>query len=507
MNPSRFMDKQIMGLSGSQTGCVGGGDFFELMDPQEDHRKINGGEMKDDIIPGYDFQQIRPSSVGGGGGRGGASSSSAFAHHSPILEAPMARGWGLEMEPGLSNYGGYGSLDYESAKVIQAKDKEAYDAAIMAEIDQTMKKYTDNLLHALEGVSARLTQLESRTHHLEDSVDDLKASVTNDHENTDGKLRQLENVLREVQTCMQVLREKQEIAESHLQLAKIQSSKENQPRYEIPTHAPQSHPIPPLQHQPLPPPQSIVPQSAVVPPPFPLPNAPPSSPQKNPPPQRNSYYPPPGQALDPTHQQYQIPTHQQQPLPPPHQQYPPTPPPHIPQYSQPIQQPPPPKETNTPYLPPPQTYPPQSTHSPSQQFYGRPPSHMYEPLASRTSSGPPTMPYPPTSGPGYSDSYPFSVPHSHYSDSGLPVMKPPPGSGGGRYPQLPTAHVLPQAMPTVSSVGSSGKDNKVPIDDIVDKVVTMGFSREQVRGTVRRLTENGQSVDLNVVLDKLMNER
>lgn len=46
----------------------------------------------------------------------------------------------------------------------------------------------------------------------------------------------------------------------------------------------------------------------------------------------------------------------------------------------------------------------------------------------------------------------------------------------------------------------------MPIDDVVDKVATMGFSREQVRATVRRLTENGQSVDLNIVLDKLMND-
>lgn len=46
----------------------------------------------------------------------------------------------------------------------------------------------------------------------------------------------------------------------------------------------------------------------------------------------------------------------------------------------------------------------------------------------------------------------------------------------------------------------------MPVDDIVDKVSTMGFSRDQVRAAVRKLTENGQSVDLNVVLDKLMND-
>lgn len=74
--------------------------------------------------------------------------------------------------------------------------------------------------------------------------------------------------------------------------------------------------------------------------------------------------------------------------------------------------------------------------------------------------------------------------------------------------------VLPHALPTATSIGSGsgsgsgsgGTGNRVPIDDVVDKVATMGFSREQVRATVRKLTENGQSVDLNVVLDKLMND-
>lgn len=82
-------------------------------------------------------------------------------------------------------------------------------------------------------------------------------------------------------------------------------------------------------------------------------------------------------------------------------------------------------------------------------------------------------------------------------------------SGGSGYPQLPTARILPQALPTASGVsggsGSSGTGNRVPIDDVVDKVTSMGFPREHVRATVRKLTENGQSVDLNIVLDKLMN--
>lgn len=93
----------------------------------------------------------------------------------------------------------YGSLDsIEPAKVIPEKDRNVYDIAIISEIDRTMKKHADNLLHSLEGVSARLSQLESRTRHLENSVDDLKVSVGNNSGSTDGKMRQLENILIEV---------------------------------------------------------------------------------------------------------------------------------------------------------------------------------------------------------------------------------------------------------------------------------------------------------------------
>ena len=147
---------------------------------------------------------------------------------------------------------------------------------------------------------------------------------------------------------------------------------------------------------------------------------------------------------------------------------------------------------------------------PSQQFFGNP-SHMYEPQSGRAGPGY-SAPYGPSSGP--SDPYPYGGPSSPYG-RGAPAKSqqlhsPTIGhSGGNAYPQLPTARILPKALPTASNVGSgsssSGSGNKVPIDDVVDKVTTMGFPRDQVRATVRRLTENGQSVDLNVVLDKLMN--
>lgn len=128
-------------------------------------------------------------------------------------------------------------------------------------------------------------------------------------------------------------------------------------------------------------------------------------------------------------------------------------------------------------------------------------------------------------GPGYSgvygqssvpgESYPYSSSPGQYGSGSS--MKPPqvslPAMGqsvSGGYQQLPTARILPQALPTASAVSSGssspGTGNRVPIDDVVDKVTNMGFPRDQVKATVRRLTESGQAVDLNTVLDKLMND-
>lgn len=93
----------------------------------------------------------------------------------------------------------YGSLDsIEPAKLIVEKDLSTIDASFLSEIDHIVKKYADNLLHAIESVSARLSQLETRSCQIESFVEELKLSVDNHHGNTDGKLKLVENILREV---------------------------------------------------------------------------------------------------------------------------------------------------------------------------------------------------------------------------------------------------------------------------------------------------------------------
>lgn len=372
--------------------------------------------------------------------------------------------------------------------------------------------------------------------------------------------------LTQVQSGIFVLKDKQEILEAQMQLGKLQVSKVDQPSesrstvhaeavHQAASASPQTH----IQHPPPPVtfPQSVPPlPSTIVPPPALQQNPPPATqqnlpavPQQNLPPavqlpnqfpqsqnptvsQRDPYHPTPGQTQDVPSQQYLVPPTQQSqaapPAPPP-QPYQPTQPspysqPPQPQYSQPLQLPL--SQSSLGHLPeetaymPSQNYPPNlrlptsqppSASPPSQTYYGAPPSHLYESPPSRPNSGFPTG-YGTHSGPN--EPHPYSGPPSQYVSGS--TIKPQQHSsammhsGGSGYPQLPTARVLPQSIPTASGVsgrsGSPGTGNRVPIDDVVDKVTGMGFPRDLVRATVRKMTENGQSVDLNMVLDKLMND-
>ncbi|KAJ8774942.1 hypothetical protein K2173_019946 [Erythroxylum novogranatense] len=563
MNTSQFMDKQIMDLTAAPSSSSPNHvtkDFLDLMKmdhPQNDDHdprfESDNAIKKDEILPSYDFHPIRPLA-------GALTLDSSFGGSSPPASASAARGWGSDSKSGsaaannVSSMRSYASLDsLEPAKVILEKDRNAIDAAILSEVDRTMKKHVDNLLHALEGVNGRLTQLESRTHHLENSMDDLKVSVGNNHGSADGKMRQLENILREVQSVVQLLKDKQDTVEVQLELAKLQASKPDQQQSETQNtgqnvSVQQGASAPPQSHQQLPLPgnfpQSVPPLPVPVPVPVPVPPPavpPPSLHQQNlaPPaavpnqfpqnqiasiPQREPYYGP-TQTQEPPPPQYQAPPPQQAPPPPsmiPHQPYQP---PSQPQYSQPHQ-----ASQHKPSL---GQHPEEVSYAPSHnypagiqpssqppggaplapQYYGAPPpSPMYEPQSSRSGAG-----FPPLFGQPTGPTEPYAYGGSPSQYGGNPAMKQQqlsspamPPSGGSGYPQLPTGRVLPHALPTASSVsggsGSSGNGNKVPIDDVVDRVASMGFPREHVRATVRKLTENGQSVDLNIVLDKLMND-
>ena len=61
-----------------------------------------------------------------------------------------------------------------------------------------MKKYVDVLMHSVEGISSRVSQLESRTRKVEHALDELRSSIGSVYGATDGKLRQLDHDLSEV---------------------------------------------------------------------------------------------------------------------------------------------------------------------------------------------------------------------------------------------------------------------------------------------------------------------
>ncbi|WOL12516.1 bromodomain-containing protein [Canna indica] len=540
MNSSNFMDKQIMELSGSSQPAS---EFFDLINPKD--CQINGaseeGTIRNEeqhreaeILPNYDFQPIRtvgssslPTSVGAG------------------LSGSWPSWNSVDSKLASSNLKNAGILDpHELTKVSYEKEKKAYDTAVVAEIDCTVKRYADNLMNALEEVSSRLSKLESRTQHLESSVDELKVAIGNNNGSIDGRLRQIENVLKEVHSVAQIVQDKQNTMEARLHLLQLNGSKEEQQRPESSKSGqPDSlqHEVSPQQPIRQPYQHSVPPAPTTMLPAVPMPNAPLPAPQQSLPPNIPQQLPPSqipsvpslprepylsaAQHTEAPNQQYQSHIQQAQAIPPSQQQHY-HPAPQLPQYSQPLQSQQPATlspqlspamaqhpEESLPYMPAPQSYPqsiqqpasfPQPVNGPSQQFYG-PNTNMYEPHATKLSSGLPPF----SSGYGQLEpSYAYSGLPSSQSNSiskPLPFASSVPSGGSSKYPRLPTAQILPQATPTGPGSGASS-GTRVPIDDVVDKVSTMGFSKDQVRATVRKLTENGQSVDLNVVLDKLMND-
>ncbi|CAL1358061.1 unnamed protein product [Linum trigynum] len=243
----------------------------------------------------------------------------------------------------------------EPSKDVLDKERTVSDSAILSEIDRTMKRHTDNMLIILEGVSSRLIQLESRTRNLESSVDDLKVSVGNNHGSTDGKMRQLENILREVQTGVQAVKDKQELLESQLHLQNLHVSNVNQHQQEpqntgqaanvVQQQALSASAPPQSHHQHASPQLTSFPQSLPSVPGLPPPTVPLPQPQSLPPVTPLPYYVPAGHTHEPPpNPQYQGgPPQQASPVaapPPPHQLYQSAPPqypqqqPQIPQQPQ-----------------------------------------------------------------------------------------------------------------------------------------------------------------------------
>ncbi|KAG2675963.1 hypothetical protein I3843_12G029100 [Carya illinoinensis] len=486
MRSSEFMDKQIMELSRSRSD-----DFLTLSTNPEDD------EDNGDHSPVFRFHPIRP------------------------------------VAPPQSHTSSFGFEKFGAGSNHNAGD--SHGSALISVIDRMMEEFIKNLVHAVEGLSARLSQLETRMHRLENSTDDLKETFELNQSSSDLKLRQLEITLKEVQDGIQDLRDKQEIVEAQQQLAKLKMAKDTQ-RLEMQNSTLQSNQpqgvissVPQQSHQSLSIPVACpqqppsLPYSVVQNQPFqntsplltssvPAGQIPTQLSQNQIPllPRPEFYYSSPVLTPESTHQQYPMPPmkQSQQPSSAPQQHYHPAP------QLQPISQLPQPPHELHPHLTfgNSQAYYP-STHyapasaPPSQKFYlgsaqqmhhDQPPSNPYSGSPSRHSTF-------------YEHSY-GGAPSQYSSSTMKPTQSPssPPVLGGeSSKTRPPTAQVLPHALPMASNVvaetGSSGTRDRITTDDVVDKVVAMGFRRDLVRATVRKLTETGQAADLNIVLDMLMN--
>ncbi|KAL5544152.1 hypothetical protein UlMin_007936 [Ulmus minor] len=376
---------------------------------------------------------------------------------------------------------------------------------MMSLIVRQMKEHYEVLLPAVESLSAPLRQLESRTRQIEHSVNELKDSSEYNHGGTERRLRKLENILIQVQSGIHDLRDKREISEmqSKCQMekgfqqsedqkienktcsAQTVSSVQQQSNQSDPT--PVTSPkqfyrysnVPPIQtHQNLPP----TPTSAQLPTQLsPIPYI--SSAESN--------YSPAMQFPNSPHQQYYMPPiHQSQPPPAaPYQTWQPVP--QLSLFSQLQQLPISPSHNSKEmcYMP----YQGYTTNipNPGQQIYLGPISSEF-----------PWGNIQPSRHSSLNDVYSQSGFASHH---GNPSMK-----SSQLAPFSSIAKVPPHALPTASNVdsgaGSGGIGKSIPVENVIDENVAMGLRRNMVRPTEKEMAENGQSVDINVVLDELMND-
>ncbi|KAG8077959.1 hypothetical protein GUJ93_ZPchr0007g5449 [Zizania palustris] len=101
---------------------------------------------------------------------------------------------------------------------------------VLFAVEKCMEKYADNLLQSLEGITSRLSQLEIYCYKHERSIGELRGDVLRDE--TDERLRSLEKHLHEVHRSIQILRDKQELAETQKELAKFQLTQDTSKKKE-----------------------------------------------------------------------------------------------------------------------------------------------------------------------------------------------------------------------------------------------------------------------------------
>lgn len=352
---------------------------------------------------------------------------------------------------------------------------EEFDAVTQAALEQTMQKYGDDMIRLLEVMAGRLETLERTTDRLQRTFVSIKEENQKHDKCKVGSLKSLEADCKNCLQDIQVLREQHEnvvieeqkraLLEKKAEVSAARAKAESREAESAPM-APVQESAPIIQHQPtagFPAALSHPPISNYLPGPL------------DPYPQDGAFPPVPPEHFQPqeTPYNYQPPTTE-----PTYLSQAPHPGIYPPLQMQPVFQPP------RDYLPPPtdyQTLPPPPP--PMRDFAPPPPRVPPPPFDDRHNTPPPVLQ---TSDRRHSPPR-SSVRESRDSRSPPPAARSSGGSSGG------------------ASGGPQLSTSKVPIDKVIKDVSAMGFTEDEVRTIVKKLTEKGQSVDLNVVLDKLMN--
>lgn len=69
---------------------------------------------------------------------------------------------------------------------------------IIAAVERSMKKHTENLMRFLEGLSSRLSQLELYCYNVDKSIEEMRSDLARDHGESEAKLKFLEKHVQEV---------------------------------------------------------------------------------------------------------------------------------------------------------------------------------------------------------------------------------------------------------------------------------------------------------------------
>lgn len=82
-------------------------------------------------------------------------------------------------------------------------EESSFNQDVISTVENTMKKYADNLMRFLEGISSRLSQLELYCYNLDKTIGEMRSDLVRDHGDAESRLKSVEKHLQEV--CVRIV--------------------------------------------------------------------------------------------------------------------------------------------------------------------------------------------------------------------------------------------------------------------------------------------------------------